>query len=244
MISRCKCVFMTTQYRLGKPVLLIFERFLHLMRYSYRIVKHSATPGLVMPFENEEQLIELAKSDGNAFALLYDYYVDVVYSFVLRRNHDEQLAQEITAVTFEKALKHLGRFQWQGFGLRPWLLRIARNELISHHRRQRFWSFLSLNYASNINLEWQFEQDEVRAQLHNALRRLKANDREVLTLRFFDELETVEIATVLGCSNDNVYLRLHRALKRLRQELEASNISDMKASDIEEGLHVWQRKAT
>ncbi len=189
-------------------------------------------------FENEQQLIELAKSDSNAFALLYDRYVDKVYSFVLRRNQDEQLAQEITAVTFEKALKNLARFQWQGFGLRPWLLRIAHNELISHHRRQRFWSFLSLNHASDVNLEWQIEQDEVRTQVQVALKRLKAKDREVLTLRFFDELETAEIAAILGCSTDNVYLRLHRALKRLSQEL---NVSEQ--FDIGESLYVWQKKA-
>ena len=190
-----------------------------------------------MLFENELQLIELAKNDSNAFGLLYDHYVDVVYSFVLRRNQDEQLAQEITAVTFEKALKNLARFQWQGFGLRPWLLRIAHNELISHHRRQRFWSFLSLNHASNLNLEWQIEQDEVRTQVHDTLRRLKARDREVLTLRFFDELETAEIAAILGCSTDNVYLRLHRALRRFSQELELSG-----QFDIGENPYVWQRK--
>ncbi|MFN8441667.1 MAG: sigma-70 family RNA polymerase sigma factor [Caldilineaceae bacterium] len=182
-------------------------------------------------------MIELAKSDSNAFAMLYDHYVDVVYSFVLRRNHDEQLAQEITAVTFEKALKNLGRFQWQGNGLRPWLLRIARNELISHHRRQRFWSFLSFNHASELNLERQFEEAEAQRQVHEALQRLKATDQEVLTLRFFDELETAEIAAILGCSTDNVYLRLHRALKRLGQEL---NLAE--PVEIGENLYVWQKK--
>lgn len=190
-----------------------------------------------MPFANEQQMIELAKRDSNAFATLYDHYVDVVYAFVLRRNQDAQLAQEITALTFEKALKNLGRFQWQGSGLRPWLLRIAHNELISYHRRQRFWSFLSFNHASELNLEQQFEEAEEHRQLHAALQRLKTRDREVLWLRYFDELEMAEIAAILGCSIDNVYLRLHRALKRLSQELNGSE-----ESDIGENLYVWQRK--
>lgn len=56
--------------------------------------------------------------------------------------------------------------------------------------------------------------------LLQALYRLAERDREILLLRFFEELSSEEVAQVLGCSTDNVYVRLHRALGRLRRLLE------------------------
>lgn len=61
---------------------------------------------------------------------------------------------------------------------------------------------------------------QTHTTLHHALRQLPQHDQDVLILRFFEELTTDEIVAVLGCTPDSVYVRLHRALKRLRQQME------------------------
>lgn len=175
-----------------------------------------------MPDTDEQALIGQAQRDPQAFAALYDRYVDRIYVFVYRRTHDEASAQDVTSVTFEKALRHLGRFRWQGVSFGAWLYRIARNEIAQHHRRQRFTFSLSDWHALEGATGTAAPTHEAHADLQAAFSRLSDNDQELLTLRFYEDLSSAEVAAVLGCSTPNVYLRLHRALGRLRHHLEAT----------------------
>lgn len=167
--------------------------------------------------QSEPALIEAAKRDPEAFAQLYDTYIDRVYLFVRRRALDDDVAEDITALTFEKALRALPGYQPKGAGFCAWLYRIARNELVSHQRKQRWFTTLLPSQASPLNLDWLVAHNEEVAELRQALGKLAAADQELLALRFFEELTNPEIAEVLGCPVANVYVRLHRALKRLTQ---------------------------
>ena len=60
-----------------------------------------------MPEPDEQNLIERARRDPQAFAELYDRYVDRIYAYVFRRTGEVVLAQDVTSATFEKALRHL-----------------------------------------------------------------------------------------------------------------------------------------
>jgi len=64
-----------------------------------------------------------------------------------------------------------------------------------------------------------------------ALRRLSQGDREVLLLRYWEELEPAQIAQAMGCSRATMAVRLHRARLRLRGELEA--VGDQPEEDQE-----------
>lgn len=180
-----------------------------------------------MPIANDEQrLVEQARQDSQAFGALYDRYVDRIYAYATRQsNGDANVAQDITAATFEKALRHIQRYRWQGVSFCAWLYRIARNEAVQQQRRQRFLAPLFGWHAgeapaSEMRVEKAAQANEQRDELHEALARLPAKDREVITLRFFEELSSAEVAEVLNCSTAQVYVRLHRALGRLRQALE------------------------
>jgi RNA polymerase sigma-70 factor, ECF subfamily len=177
-----------------------------------------------LPIDNDEQrLVEQARRDSQAFGALYDRYVDRIYAYAAcQSNGDASLAQDITAATFEKALRHIQRYRWQGVSFCAWLYRIARNELAQHHRRQRFLAPLFGWQASEARVEKAAQANEQRDELHEALARLPAKEREIISLRFFEELSSTEVAEVLNCSTAQVYVRLHRALGRLRQELEAA----------------------
>lgn len=175
----------------------------------------------MLPIPNDEPtLIARAQSDPQAFALLYDRYVERVYAYAFRQSGDESLAQDITAATFEKALRHLQRYRWQGQSFCAWLYRIARNESIACYRKQRWLVPLGWALRPAEPVEQAVQRHHQHATLLAALARLSSADRQVLTLRFFEELSSAEVAEVVGCSLPNVYLRLHRALARLRREVD------------------------
>jgi RNA polymerase sigma-70 factor (ECF subfamily) len=174
-----------------------------------------------MAHEDEARLVEQAKSDVQAFGALYDRYVNAIYRFAYCQTGDEHLAQDITSATFEKALRNIRRFRWQGVRFSAWLYRIAHNEIRQHFRRWRFLVPLSKVAESGPTSEETFQQQELYDSLHRALFQLSASDREIISLRYFEGLSSPEVAHVLGCSADNVYLRLHRALGRLRKQMDS-----------------------
>jgi RNA polymerase sigma-70 factor (ECF subfamily) len=174
-----------------------------------------------MPDINERKLVEQAQNEPQAFAVLYDRYVARIFKYVYRQVQDEMVAQDVTAVTFEKALRHIRRYELQDSSFGAWLYRIARNELMSHYRRQKFLSPLKwFGQTEERGTETAVAQRDEHSQLHYALTQLSAKDRDIINLRYFEELSSGEVAKVLGCSPQNVYLRLHRALKQLQQQLE------------------------
>jgi RNA polymerase sigma-70 factor (ECF subfamily) len=85
-----------------------------------------------MPDINERKLVEQAQKEPQAFAVLYDRYVARIFKYVQRQVQDEMVAQDVTAVTFEKALRHIRRYEVQDGSFSAWLYRIAHNELMSY----------------------------------------------------------------------------------------------------------------
>ena len=82
-----------------------------------------------------ERLAAAARSDREAFARLYVEHRDPVYRYLRARCGPDDAA-DLTAETFERALRAVGRYRFGEGGFRPWLFRIARNAAIDHHRSQ------------------------------------------------------------------------------------------------------------
>lgn len=170
--------------------------------------------------DDEEELIRHAKADPQAFGVLYDRYIDRIYAFAYHQMGDQQLAQDITAATFEKALRGLHQYTSRGFAFSAWLYRIAHNEIVQYYRRTRWFApFLDRQLDrghDEVSIEHLIEQHEQNATLLLALARLSFNDRTLLTLRFYENLSSEQVAQIIGCSLPNLYVRLHRAIRRLR----------------------------
>lgn len=187
-----------------------------------------------MNYENEALLIVNARSDPEAFGTLYDRYVDQIYSYIYRQTQDVAIAQDITSATFEKALRNVKQFNWQGVSVAAWFYRIARNETAQYFRTRRpltergtdnietiaAAAHVSLNGASRPT-EARIIAGQTKRGLLDALDQLSPADREILTLRFLEQLSSDDVAAILRCSKSNVYVRLHRALQRLRAIVEA-----------------------
>ena len=100
------------------------------------------SPALATPLEGrdlalDEQLAIDARDDPAAFGLLYQQHVQRVFRFLRARGASDELAADLTSVTFERALAHIHRYRPGQAGVAPWLLQIARNAYIDSLRRRR-----------------------------------------------------------------------------------------------------------
>jgi RNA polymerase sigma-70 factor (ECF subfamily) len=170
----------------------------------------------------EQGLIEKARRDPQAFAALYDRYVQPIYRFALGRTGDPALAEDITSATFEKALRHLRKYGWKGSSYLAWLYRLAYQQMIQYYRSNHRLVPLTAEQSEESKVESQAQTSIQRQALRQAYQRLSDDDQELIALRLFDQLSGAEVAEILDCSVQNVYVRTYRALNRLRRELEGS----------------------
>lgn len=174
---------------------------------------------------DERSLIEKASDDSQAFAQLYDRYIEHIYRYALRRTGDCGLAEDITSATFEKALRHLQSHGWKGSSYKAWLYMIANQQVIEHHRRNQHYISLSDKTKAEIDIEEIADITFQWAQIAQAMGELSHSDQEIITLRLIEGLSNAETAEFLECSPQNVSVRLYRALGRLRKLLDASSAS-------------------
>jgi RNA polymerase sigma-70 factor (ECF subfamily) len=175
--------------------------------------------------------------DRDLFVRLYEMHFDRIYAFLFRRCGDVTLAEDLTAHTFERALRGLPEYRGprpeldhSSPGLvvfRAWLYRIATNVLYNDRRAQHRMRRADWDAALRVADEratGALERTAAIDAVGRALAQLRPGDREVIQLKFWDELSAEEMAQVLGCSRDAVYVRLHRAVRRLSHLLASERI--------------------
>lgn len=171
---------------------------------------------------DEEELVEAARHDREAFGVLYDRYFDDIYNYVAKRVGDAQVAEDLTGAVWERALVAIERYEVRGVPFSAWLFRIAGNLIANHHRKQGLRHLVPLTgrFRSRSSEGHLGEAADERAMVREAMSRLSESDQEILGLCYYAGLRPQEIADVLACSPSAVHKRLHRARTRLKQQLE------------------------
>jgi RNA polymerase sigma-70 factor, ECF subfamily len=171
--------------------------------------------------EEERQLILTAQRDTAAFAALYERYVDQIHAYIYTLTRNRELADDVTAATFAKALEELPRFQWRGVPYSAWLYRVAGNVLARERRRPR-WAELERDLAASTpDLADLAVAGESARAVRAAVAALPRDQRQVLLLRFGGDLRNREIAAIMQRSEGAVKLLSFRALTALRRQLGA-----------------------
>ncbi len=163
------------------------------------------------------------EQDPEAFVALYDNYVKRIYRFVYFKVATHEEAEDITSEVFLKAW-HYVQDHREVKSFSGLLYRIARNCVIDLYRRKAAQPEINLNEEIDVGDEGRWFK-VINARVENqqllvALKRLKQEYQEVLTLRYIDELETEEIAQIIGKGTIAVRVTLHRAVKKLRELLQ------------------------
>ena len=163
--------------------------------------------------------------DPDAFGEFYQTCKIEIYRFVLARTGAEDVAEDLTSEVFLKACQYLFEEARTIEHLRGFLFSIARTSVIDHYRRTSahedvvapddpFFAQVmdhgpSAAETMEAKLAWRSLLDEMK--------NLKREYREVLVLRYMDDLSIEEIAVVLGKSTGAVRVLVHRATKTLEQ---------------------------
>jgi RNA polymerase sigma factor (sigma-70 family) len=154
-------------------------------------------------------------------AELYEEHVWGVYGFFGYRVSSRADAEDLTQLTFERAVRAWGRFDSDRASARTWLVSIANNLLIDHYRRDR--STGQEPIEDNLSRRELIIEDPdlgLAPDLAYALEQLGQRERELVALRFGGELNGPEIAELTGLSLANVQQILSRSLRKVRAQLE------------------------
>lgn len=173
--------------------------------------------------QNEADLVRRAREgDQQAFAQLYEENFARIYRYIALRIGDRMEAEDMTQQVFLNALRSISSFKWQGIPFVGWLFRIARNQVIDHHRKKTKETITDLDermVSNEENPEIVVERHIEMERILAASRRLTEDQRQVISLRFAGGLSIVEVAQVMGKSQGAVKALQHSAIAALRRVL-------------------------
>jgi len=168
-------------------------------------------------------LITCARAgDHAAITTIYESYHRDVYRYLFYRVGNEQMAEDLTAEVFLRVIEGLPRYSSGGAPFRAWVFRIARNLAVDHYRRMKVRDHVGLNEKladGSENLELLTDRSLTVRHLQEALRRLTADQCDVIIMRFIAEMPIAQVARALGKSENAVKALQARGLSALNQIL-------------------------
>jgi RNA polymerase sigma-70 factor (ECF subfamily) len=157
--------------------------------------------------------------DKEALAEIIDRYQAPLRYFLSRLSGNPEMAEDIfqdtwlTVISRICSLKKLDAFS-------TWLYRIARNKVYQQLRRKKMLSRLDKNITAVNNVEDDIFSPEDAVKIHRCLKELQPEHREVLMLRFLEQMSYNQISDVTNCSLGTVKSRIHYAKLALKKEME------------------------
>ena len=160
--------------------------------------------------------------DGNveAFGELYTYHVRKIYRYVYYQVHEKERAEDITQEVFLKAWKAIGSCKGKEKTFSSWLYRIAHNLIIDKLRKRQKQSTREADLPEEIRdtsdgMEISLEQRD----LLKVIDVLSPNQRQVILMKFIEDMDNQEIAETMGKSTGAIRILQMRALETLRKTL-------------------------
>ncbi len=177
--------------------------------------------------EREKELAQRASQhDPEAFAELYDLYVDKIYNYVYYKVGNAAEAEDLTAQVFTKAWEAIGSYRWQGHSFSPWLFRIAHNLVVDYHRARRQTVVLDAletgpyaRFSAEDRPEQVLHHLMTMERVQRAISQLTEEQQTVIILRFLEGYSTAEIAEIMGKKRGAIRGLQFRGLAALRKIL-------------------------
>jgi RNA polymerase sigma-70 factor (ECF subfamily) len=188
-----------------------------------------------LPLNAERNLVERASAgEQKAMGDLYDAYLTRVYRFCLARVSSEADAEDLAEEIFLKVIGAIDGFEWRPIGkpedgrspFAAWLFRIARNHVVSFHRKAATRG-PSSELSDSIRDERRGPQELTETKItieevFETVRELPEAQREVILLRFAAGLTVAETAEALGKQQTNVKVLQHKGVQKLKKLLVGS----------------------
>ena len=172
-----------------------------------------------------ENLIQRAKTQPEDFARLFRMNYDIVFRYCSRRLFDRHGAEDVTSNVFMKVMHNLNSFQGNESDFKSWLYRIATNAVNDHLRstKRRADAIKNIEEEARADEAYvisdDFEFQEKKVLLKQAVLSLKPKYQTVIALRFFENMKLTEIADCLDENPATVRSRLSSGIVKLREKL-------------------------
>lgn len=169
-------------------------------------------------FQEKILLYKACQGDSDAFGVFFDKYSKRIYRFIYYKVPIAEVAEDLTSQCFLKVWEQISA-KVRVRKIHSWIYRIARN-LVTDYYRGREKEELPLIYPSEQQdgemPKFDPDQELDLKQLEKILFALKGEAREIIVLRYIEELSISEVAKIVDKSQANVRVIIHRALKELQ----------------------------
>ena len=160
-----------------------------------------------MEYDEAHIIQDVLEGKTSRYEYFLDKYGQQVFTLIVRIVVSQEDAEELTQDTFLKAFRHLSSFKAES-NFSTWIYRIAYNTAISAVRKKKYDLF---DMDDTLN-----DESEVQiAKLNKAMKKLDADERAVITLFYMEDKPVSEIALILGMTESNTKVKLHRIRKKL-----------------------------
>ena len=146
--------------------------------------------------------------------LLYNEYSSGIKRYLYNRTGNKEDSEDLTSIVYEKALKGIENFKWQGISIKAWLYKIAKNTLIDYYRGHK--KELSLGEHKDIVTQNPEKQILSDIGFEEILDNLSPRERKIIYMKFFEGHTNKNIAKELNLSETNVGSIIYRVLRKLR----------------------------
>jgi RNA polymerase sigma-70 factor (ECF subfamily) len=180
----------------------------------------------MMKFREDQYYIgEVLKGDVNAFEPLVKKHQDLVFSIVRRIVKTPEDAEEVAQDVFLKAYHKLGKFKGES-KFSTWLYRIAYNTAVSHGRKKKT-EFIpagedQLERIPDTDIDREImglSAEEQGKLVRDALSVLPATENLIISLYYYHQKDIHEIGKIIGMTETNVKVKLHRIRKKMLKEM-------------------------
>ena len=168
-----------------------------------------------------EVLKEIRSGNYSEFSVLYKKYFERIYRYIYSKTYKREITEDICSNTFIKALENVATFQGDGSKIISWIYVIARNQIIDYYRTDRNEKSVDdiWDLSSPEDIEVDLINRESFKQLHSGLHRIKATEREIITMHLWEDMTFKEIASNLGIKEGKCKMVFYRSLKKLKKDL-------------------------
>ena len=180
--------------------------------------------------QSDAELLIASREDLAAFAEMYERSSESILGYFYRRTWDPHTSADLVAETFAAAWLQCGTYKERKGSANAWLFGIAKREL-GRCRRRRKIEFRAvkrlgvdvphLGNDSIERIEEMVDAQAFRGDLEAALKRLSDAERDAVQLRVIDDRSFKEVGEQLGCSEGTARVRVHRALNKMADAMEA-----------------------
>jgi len=161
-------------------------------------------------------MLSVREGRGEMLGVLFDRYQVPLFNFYSKLTGDRTASEDLVQEVFLRILKYRRTYR-PDKPFRTWMYQIARNTRLDHVRKKRPETNWQPELSQTTQDVDRAQQSQELALLQRALMQMSEAQREVLVLTRFQELHHDEVGELLGCEAGAVKVRVHRALKELRE---------------------------